>query len=105
MAEDADDGSFDEPVRIPIEDSIDLHAFAPQDVPSVIAAYLEAAAQAGFKEVRVIHGRGRGVQKERVRRLLEVSPWVEAFAEAPPDRGGWGATLVWLKASNAADST
>ncbi len=87
----------DEPVRVPIEDSLDLHAFAPRDIPSVVEAYLEAAAGAGFHELRIIHGRGKGVQKEIVRQVLAGHPGVEADAEAPPERGGWGATLVWLK--------
>lgn len=91
-------GPFPEPVSLPLEDSIDLHAFALQDIPSVVESYLEAAAREGFREVRLIHGRGKGVQRERVRRALAASPLVERFAQAPPERGGWGATLVWLKA-------
>ena len=61
--------------------------------------YLEAAAERGFREVRIIHGRGRGVQRSQVHRLLERSEYVERFSDAPGDRGGWGATLVWLKRS------
>jgi DNA-nicking Smr family endonuclease len=87
----------EDPVALPIEDSIDLHAFAPRDVPAVVEAYLEAARDAGFEEVRVIHGRGKGVQKERVRQLLAESAHVAHFEEATPDRGGWGATVVRLK--------
>jgi DNA-nicking Smr family endonuclease len=87
----------DEPVRLPIEDSIDLHAFAPRDVPDVVESYLEAAAEAGLEEVRIIHGRGKGVQKERVRRVLEKSELVAHCEEATPERGGWGATVVTLK--------
>jgi DNA-nicking Smr family endonuclease len=93
------DEPFREPVRLPIEDSLDLHAFSPRDIPSVVESYLEEAAEAGFCEVRVIHGRGKGVQKEVVRRVLAGNPRVESFREATPDRGGWGATLVWLKVS------
>lgn len=87
----------DEPVVLPIEDSIDLHAFSPKDVPSVVESYLEAAREAGFREVRIIHGRGTGVQKERVRQVLGHSPHVEHFEEATPDRGGFGATVARLK--------
>ena len=94
--EDGDSDPFPEPVVIPIEDSIDLHRFRPAEVALVVEAYLEAAQEAGFREVRVIHGRGRGVQRARVQRLLERDPHVERFADAPGDRGGWGATLVWL---------
>ncbi|HLK11437.1 MAG TPA: Smr/MutS family protein [Candidatus Binatia bacterium] len=85
------------PVRIPIEDALDLHAFAPREVSSVVASYLEAAATAGFREVRLIHGRGRGVQRAAVQRLLATHPLVERFADAPPARGGLGATLAWLR--------
>ncbi len=87
----------DAPVVLPIEDSIDLHAFAPKDIPSVVESYLEAAREAGLREVRVIHGRGKGVQKERVRQVLGRSPHVAHFEEATPDRGGYGATVVRLK--------
>jgi Smr domain/Negative regulator of sigma F len=90
-------------VVLPIEDSIDLHAFAPRDIPSVVEAYLEAAQQAGFREVRVIHGRGKGVQKERVRQVLSRSERVEGFEEATPDRGGFGATVVTLKRVKATE--
>jgi DNA-nicking Smr family endonuclease len=88
---------FEDPVRVPIEDSIDLHPFAPKDIPSVVESYLEAAREAGFEEVRVIHGRGKGVQKERVRQVLARSEHVAHFEEATPDRGGFGATVVRLK--------
>ena len=87
----------DEPIILPIEDSIDLHTFAPRDIPDVVDSYLEAAREGGLREVRVIHGRGKGVQKERVRQVLESSEHVEAFEEATPERGGWGATVVRLK--------
>src|SRR5688572_33223011 len=82
---------------VPIEDSIDLHGFQPRDIPSVVEEYLLAAHEMGFGEVRLIHGRGTGFQRHRVRQVLEASALVERFADAPPQRGGWGATLVWLK--------
>jgi DNA-nicking Smr family endonuclease len=84
-------------IEVPIEDAIDLHPFAPRDIPAVVEAYLEAAVEAGFREVRLIHGRGKGVQRSRVRALLSAHPAVERFDDAPPVRGGWGATLVWLE--------
>ena len=87
----------DEPVPLPIEDAIDLHTFAPRDVASVVEEYLTEAAARGFREVRVIHGRGMGVQREIVRGVLGRHPLVESFAEAPPERGGWGATVVRLR--------
>jgi DNA-nicking Smr family endonuclease len=87
----------DEPVHIPIEDALDLHAFAPRDVPAVVSDYLEAAHARGFVEVRLIHGRGIGVQRTIVQSLLARHPLVAAFADAPPERGGRGATLVRLR--------
>ncbi|HYB74505.1 MAG TPA: Smr/MutS family protein [Candidatus Sulfotelmatobacter sp.] len=86
-----------DPVQIPIEDSLDLHPFAPRDIPSVVGEYLEQAAARGFREVRLIHGRGTGAQRAVVRRLLRDHPLVASFGDAPPDRGGWGATVVMLK--------
>lgn len=86
-----------EPVVLPVEEHLDLHAFSPQDVRDVVASYLEAAWEAGFQEVRLIHGRGIGVQRESVRALLARHPNVLSFADAPPERGGWGATVVRLK--------
>jgi dsDNA-specific endonuclease/ATPase MutS2 len=94
----ADDSApFPEPVRLPIEDHLDLHAFRPSEIIQVVDAYLEAAAEAGYREVRLIHGRGKGVQRTRVQKLLAGHPRVERFTDAPPGRGGWGATLVWLR--------
>ena len=88
---------FPEPIEIPIEDSIDLHLFRASEITDVVEGYLEAAIEKRFREVRLIHGRGRGVQRNRVHHLLARHPQVERFAEAPGDRGGWGATLVWLR--------
>ena len=92
-----DDGAFADPVVIPIEESIDLHLFRPAEVAEVVDAYLDAALAEGFREVRIIHGRGKGVQRARIRRLLEGDSRVEAFSDAPGDRGGWGATLARLR--------
>ncbi len=91
----------DEPVRIPIEDSLDLHAFAPRDVREVVSDYLDEAHARGFTEVRLIHGRGIGVQRAIIRSLLARHPLVDSFVEAPPERGGWGATLVRLRRRQA----
>jgi DNA-nicking Smr family endonuclease len=92
------DDEIPDDVTLPIEDAIDLHAFAPRDVKDVVASYLEAAHESGFREVRIIHGRGIGFQREAVRELLARHPRVASFADASPDRGGWGATIVVLKA-------
>lgn len=86
-------------VTLPVEDFIDLHTFRPGDVRSVVESYLEAAILEGFQVVRIIHGKGTGVQREIVRSVLEKHPAVLAFTTAPPERGGWGATLVRLKRS------
>ncbi|MGH6689688.1 MAG: Smr/MutS family protein [Gammaproteobacteria bacterium] len=87
----------DDSVFIPIEDALDLHSFAPRDVASVVEEYLAAAHERGFREVRVIHGRGIGVQRSIVHAVLSRHPLVLSFAEAPPERGGWGATVVHLR--------
>jgi dsDNA-specific endonuclease/ATPase MutS2 len=94
---DDEDVPLPDVVTIPIEDALDLHAFDPREIPAVVASYLEAAVQAGFHEVRLIQGRGSGVQRRRVRSTLARHPLVERFADAPAERGGWGATVAWLK--------
>jgi dsDNA-specific endonuclease/ATPase MutS2 len=86
----------DEPVRIPLGDVFDLHSVPPRDVKDVVEAYLEEARAAGFRHVRIIHGRGIGVQRETVRKVLERTPFVVGFADAPAEAGGWGATIVTL---------
>jgi DNA-nicking Smr family endonuclease len=86
-----------EPLEVPIEDSLDLHAFAPRDVRPVVDEYLKEAAARGFREVRLVHGRGVGVQRASVQSLLAGHPLVERFFDAPPERGGWGATIVVLR--------
>jgi DNA-nicking Smr family endonuclease len=88
----------DDPISVPIEDALDLHTFAPRDVASVVEEYLDAAAARGFRDVRLIHGRGIGVQRAIVRGVLSRHPLVESFADAPAEAGGWGATLVHLRA-------
>jgi len=94
-----------EPLRIPIEDALDLHAFAPRDVLRVVEDYLAECRCLGLREVRLIHGRGTGAQRAAVRALLSRHPAVEAFADAPPERGGWGATLVRLRGAGPAAAT
>jgi dsDNA-specific endonuclease/ATPase MutS2 len=95
----ADDRSDagDAPVVLPIEETLDLHTFAPRDIPGVVGDYLEECVRRGFREVRLIHGRGTGTQRAIVQALLARHPLVEEFADAPPDRGGWGATVVHLR--------
>jgi len=88
----------DAPTEVPLEDALDLHPFSPRDIPSVVEEYLRAARAAGLAEVRLIHGRGRGVQRARVQALLTRLPFVVRAYDAPPSRGGWGATVVELAA-------
>jgi len=76
------------PVQLPIEDTLDLHPFAPRDVPSVVDEYLHAAHEAGFREVRLIHGRGKGVQRGIVQAVLERHPLVVSFRDAPESHLG-----------------
>lgn len=87
----------DEPVRIPITDVFDLHSVQPKEVEAVVAAYLEEARSMGLKNLRIIHGRGIGVQRRLVRAVLARTPYVTAYADAPPEAGGWGATIVALR--------
>ena len=89
---------FPDPVTVPITDVFDLHTFQPRDVKLVIEEYLHQAHEAGFSCVRIIHGKGVGVQREMVRKILERTPFVTDFSDAPPEAGGWGATIVSLTA-------
>ena len=90
----------DEPVHhLPIEDSIDLHAFAPRDVANVVTDYIDAAADAGHVLVRIIHGRGIGVQRATVHRVLRSHPRVISFHDAPDAH--LGATIAELRLSSA----
>jgi dsDNA-specific endonuclease/ATPase MutS2 len=85
------------PVRIPITDELDLHLFQPRDYPDLLQDYLEECLKAGIVEVRIIHGKGTGFQRRRVREILTELPMVAAFEDAPPQSGGWGATVAILK--------
>jgi dsDNA-specific endonuclease/ATPase MutS2 len=86
-----------EPIPIPITDILDLHSISSKDVKPVVEEYLQQAYGLGFKALRIIHGRGIGVRREIVRSLLEKSPLVQSFQDAPGEAGGWGATIVTLK--------
>lgn len=87
----------DEPFKIEITDSIDLHAFHPRDIKAVVAEYLKEAHNKGFRVVRIIHGKGVGVQRETVRKILAETGFVESFKSAPEFSGSWGATIAKLK--------
>ncbi len=90
-----DRAADEEPVAIPIENALDLHAFHARDVLSVVDEYLRAAHESGFDEVRLIHGRGKGVQRAAVQRLLRTHVLVAGFRDAPETH--LGATIVRLK--------
>jgi DNA-nicking Smr family endonuclease len=86
---------------IPITGELDLHPFAPREIPSVVEEYVNACRERGIRRLRLAHGRGRGVQRAVVRRVLASLPAVEAFDDAPPESGGWGATVVVLRDEDA----
>jgi dsDNA-specific endonuclease/ATPase MutS2 len=87
----------DEPVRIPITGVFDLHTIAPRDVKAAVEAYLEEAHKLGLTALRIIHGRGIGIQREMVRAVLARTEVVGSFSDAPEEAGGWGATIVTLR--------
>lgn len=89
--------SDDGPIEIPITDTLDLHPFQPSEIKDVAREYLIEAQARGFRQVRLIHGRGVGVQRERIRALLQTLDFVEAYTDADGSGGGWGATVVALK--------
>ena len=90
-------GPEQEPFRIPITDVFDLHSVPPRDVKAVVEEYLREAHRLGFKALRIIHGRGIGVQREMVRSVLARTGFVADFRDAPAEAGGWGATIVTLR--------
>ncbi len=95
---------FPDPAAIPVHDVLDLHGLPPRMVREVVEEYLGEARRLGFRYVRIVHGKGIGVQREIVRGILGRTPWVEAFGDAPPEAGGWGATVVTLsRDSNGAE--
>ena len=87
---------FPEPVEIPITDIFDLHTIQPRDVKLVVEEYLHEARRLGFRSVRIIHGKGVGVQREMVRAILGRTPFVLDWTDAPPEAGGLGATIARL---------
>jgi Smr domain-containing protein len=87
---------FPDPVVIEFGDVLDLHTIPPRQVRAVVEDYLEEAHNRGVRWVRIIHGKGIGVQREMVRSILGRTPYIIEFHDAPPDAGGWGATVVTL---------
>jgi dsDNA-specific endonuclease/ATPase MutS2 len=84
-------------VGLPIEDELDLHAFHPRDTAAVVDEYLCEAQRRGLREVRIIHGKGIGTQREIVAAILRRHPAVESYTSAPAERGHWGATVARLR--------
>ena len=103
MFDDGEDDDASLPVKedlvvaLPIKDSLDLHTFSPKEIKPLVGEYLYQCQQREFREVRIIHGRGTGTQRNIVRSLLARNPYVAEFKDAPPESGGWGATIVMLK--------
>jgi dsDNA-specific endonuclease/ATPase MutS2 len=89
--------AMDDPVAVPIDGVLDLHTFAPRDVKDLVAEYLDACAERGLDDVRIIHGKGTGTLRRIVHGVLEHHPLVVAFRLAGEGEGGWGATLVQLR--------
>lgn len=86
-----------QPIEIPIDGVLDLHTFNPKELPDLLVDYFEACMAKGIYTVRIIHGKGKGIQKARVHSLLRKNPSVIRFQDASEDIGGWGATLVMLR--------
>jgi len=93
----ANENPFPEPVAIPITDVLDLHAVSPKDAEAVVTEYLLECYRLKLTKIRVIHGKGIGVQREMVRKVLEQMDFVESFRDAPMEAGGWGATIITLR--------
>jgi dsDNA-specific endonuclease/ATPase MutS2 len=89
-----DDMDVPEIVALPLEDVLDLHSFPPKEITSLVEGYLQDAYEAGFPEVRIIHGKGLGVQRKIVCAVASRNPQVESIRQAPEMAGGWGATIV-----------
>jgi len=95
----------EEVVVLPVEDTLDLHPFQPREVKELLDDYLQAAYEKGFREVRIIHGKGRGVLRQRVHAILEKHPLVAELHQPEASGGGWGATVVVLRREMGGDST
>jgi len=92
-----EENPFEQPVPLEIDGVLDLHTFHPSELAPLLRDYIEACREKGILSLRIVHGKGRGVLRDRVHSLLKKHPLVKAFGLAPPGAGGWGATLVELK--------
>ena len=95
----SEDSWSEEPVEIPIDGVLDLHTFSPKEVGPLLDDYITACLERRIMDLRIIHGKGKGILRDRVRSILSKNPHVESFAEAPLEAGGWGATVVRLKSA------
>jgi DNA-nicking Smr family endonuclease len=94
----SDEDLHNEPaVKIPINGILDLHTFAPRELKDLIDDYIEECLQADLSDIRIIHGKGKGILRDRVYSILKRHSMVTSFVQAPPEAGGWGAVLVKLK--------
>jgi DNA-nicking Smr family endonuclease len=84
-------------VAIPIDGTLDLHTFSPKELPGLLDDYLEACLEKEILDVKIIHGKGKGILRDRVRSILKRHPLVAGFEQAPPEAGHWGVTLVRLR--------
>jgi dsDNA-specific endonuclease/ATPase MutS2 len=91
------DDDVTQPVKIPLEDWLDLHTFAPGEIADLLEEYIQECVKAGFSSVRIIHGKGTGALRARVHACLLHHPLIERLYPAPPDAGGWGATIAMLR--------
>ncbi len=94
---DEEDGELEAPITLPIDGVLDLHTFSPREIEDLVDDYIHACAEAGLFDIRIIHGKGKGILKNRVYAILARHPMVESFNQAPLEAGGWGAVLVRLK--------
>ncbi len=91
---DEEDEYLPDTIVLSLQDVLDLHSFPPHEVADLVREYLDTAYAAGFRHVRIIHGKGKGVQREIVRKILAADPRVDSFGDPPAESGGWGATWV-----------
>ena len=95
--DDPPESPFPDPVPLPLDGTLDLHAFRPEEVGDLVPEWLEACHASGLKDLRVVHGKGTGALRRSVEAILSRHPLVRSFRAAQEDGGGWGATLVTLR--------